>query len=184
MRHYFLFLFFLAALASCGDSRTATESEIRSLMKDWYKKPIRFPSNMTVLRDSSAGQPDPAGSGPKKYRIVHFFTADCDKCVNELSMIKNFLGSMEKIPQMDVMFIASAPADVYVLDAIKKIRFPYPVLHEKEYYSFKSMNRLPLSDGLYNTMLLNDRNEVLLFGAFYDNRKAERLYKKAMEYGL
>ena len=79
------------------------------------------------------------------------------------------------------MFIASAPTKLYVLDAIKKTGFPYPVHYEKQYYSFKNLNKLPLADELYNTMLLNANNEVLLFGAFYDNKKAERLFLKAIE---
>jgi hypothetical protein len=46
------------------------------------------------------------------------------------------------------------------------------------------MNKLPLSEDVYNTMLLNTQQEVILFGAFYDNDKAKKLYSKAIECGL
>lgn len=170
---------------SCRDKCENTQSEIQSLMKDLYKKKINFPTEMEILKDSSVLNSNTVEIKlSKKFTIVHFFTADCDKCVNELLKIQSSLNKIGKDTNVDFMFIASAPTKVYVLDAIKKTHFSYPVYYEKRYYSFKTINKLPLSDELYNTMLLNSKNETILFGAFYDNKKAENLYLKAIECDL
>ena len=188
MKIFVLILFWISSLlVSCKDNCADTKKEIQSLMKDLYKKKISFPTDMQVLIDSSAINTKNTATGTSvlnKFTIVHFFTADCDKCVNELLKIQSSLNKVATDSSIDFMFIASAPTKIYVLDAIKKINFPYPIYYEKHYYSFKTMNKLPLSDDLYNTMLLNNKQEVILFGAFYDNKKAERLYLKAIECGL
>jgi len=172
---------------SCKEDCTGTQKEIQSLMKDWYKKKISFPNATEILMDSTVMNSintNTNNQSSNNFMVVHFFTADCDKCVNELLKIQSSLAKISKDANIDFKFIASAPTKIYVLDAIKKIKFPYPIYYEKHYYSFKTMNKLPLSDDLYNTMLINKSQEVVLFGAFYDNKKAERLFFKAIECGL
>jgi hypothetical protein len=156
-------------------------------MKDLYQKKIEFPVEMEALNEAATAHkivPINANYTNKRFTIVHFFKADCDKCINELSKIQTFLTDKQVMQNTNYVFIASAPTKVYVLDAIKKINFSYPVYYEKEYYSFKSGNDLPLEDELFNTMLLNGDNEVLLFGAFYSNSKAEHLFYKTINCGL
>lgn len=174
-------------LQSCNHSCMENRKEVQALMKHWYKKKINFPADMEILMDSSIlnnKKEHTDISALNKNAIVHFFTADCDKCVNELSRIQSFLNKVAKDTSTEYVFIASAPTKIYVLEAIKKIKFAYPIYYEKHYNSFKIMNKLPLSDDLYNTMLLNNKQEVILFGAFYDNKKAERLFFEAIECGL
>lgn len=172
---------------SCKHNCKSTETEIKSLMKEWYKKKIVFPPDMEFLVDSSFTNPYYLSNNSqlkKQNTIVHFFTADCDKCVNELKTIQTSLAASNEAANISYMFIASAPTKTYVLDAMSKIKFPYPIYYEKRYYSFKTLNKLPLQDDLYNTMLINKNQEVILFGAFYDNKKAERLYLEANKCGL
>lgn len=181
---YILLLLVLGG-TSCRDKCEGTQSEIQALMKDLYKKKITFPTEIEILKDSSVLRSNNVEIRPmKKFTIVHFFTADCDKCVNELLKIQSSLKKIGKESNVDFMFITSAPTKVYVLDAIKKTNFSYPIYYEKRYYSFKTINKLPLADELYNTMLLNSKNETILFGAFYDNNKAENLYLKAIKCDL
>lgn len=185
--NFLILLWSTILLTSCNDDCANTQKEIQTLMKDWYKRKINFPTDMEILTDSSVinSKNEIAKiSFSKKNTILHFFTADCDKCINELSRIQSFLNKEAKDTSFEYVFIASASTKIYVLDAIKKIKFSYPIYYEKQYYSFKTMNKLPLSDDLYNTMLLNNKQELILFGAFYDNKKAERLYFKTMECGL
>lgn len=178
------FLFFLG-LMSCRNECERTQIEIQSLMKDLYKNKITFPAEMEILNSQAVTNDSIVKKQPpKKFTVVHFFTADCDKCVNELLMMQSFLKRIDHVANLDVMFIASAPTKVYVLDAIKETQFPYPVHYEKKYYSFKSMNKLPLEDDLFDTFLMNSKNEVIIFGAFYNNDKAENLFLKSIECGL
>lgn len=181
-----LLLFTLTLSISCmNNDCDSTEREVKQLMKSWYKKKILFPQNMIVLMDESINKEKiPNQSQINNHSIVHFFTADCDKCVNELTMIMTSLKNNPKNSSISYIFIASAPTKKYVLDAIKKTKFPYPIYYEKEYYSFKTINSLPISDDVFDTMLLNSKQEVILFGAFYDNDKAKKLYSKAIDCDL
>lgn len=180
---YFL-LSFLVLSVSCKNECENVQQEAKKMMKNWYKKKIVFPSDMEKLTNSTDNYETGDLSALKRYTIVHFFTADCDKCINELNEIKKSLQNIPENENISHVFIASAPTKIYVSDAIKKTNFPYPIYYESEYYSFKMMNMLPVSDDLYNTMLLNAKHEVLLFGAFYNNKKAETLYSKIIECNL
>lgn len=178
-----LFFSVFTLLISCkNDNCENTQKEVKMIMGQLYKRKINFPANMKVLMDSSIiKEKIPSQPKLKNYTIVHFFTADCDKCVNELKMIQKSLKNNLNNAKISYIFISSAPTPAYVTDAIKKTKFPYPIYYEKEYYSFKIMNALPISDNVYDTMLLNSNQEVILFGAFYDNEKARLLYSKVIE---
>jgi hypothetical protein len=176
-----LILFSLSQL-SCKNSCVKVNQEAQLLMKDLYLKKINFPDQMEKLKDETVSFKQYNDSiDPSKYTIVHFFTADCDKCVNELSKIQKALTSYSKDLDVNFFFIASAPTKIFVKEAINKIHFQYPIYYEKKYFGFKSMNNLPLEDDLYNTMLINNENKVVLFGAFYSNEKAQRLFKSIIE---
>lgn len=176
-------IFFNSCKEDCADS----QKEIKTIMKGWYKKKIILPQDMEVLTNNKLNNDQEIFNKPPKnnnYSIIHFFTADCDKCVNELLMIKASLKTTSNSKNINYIFIASAPTKAFVIDAIKKTDFPYPIYYEKQYYSFKTINKFPVSDDVFDTMLLNSNQEVILFGAFYDNDKAKNLYAKAIECNL
>lgn len=153
------------------------QQETQQIMGTLYKQKIILPKNIEIIKINNTINTDKKG----KFTIVHFFTADCDKCVNELITIKNTLNNTSELKNVNLIFIASAPTKTYLMEAMKKTNFYYPIVYEKEYYSFKRTNNLLISEDVYNTMLLNDKNEVLLFGSFYDNKKANSLYRKIID---
>jgi hypothetical protein len=114
------------------------------------------------------------------HHIVHFFMADCDKCIHELEDIQKFVNDHKESQDMKYLFIVSGPTKKYALDAIQQSGFTLPVYYEKEYFSFKKMNNLPLADRLYNTMLLDKEDQVILFGELFQNNKAEELFFNAI----
>lgn len=179
----FLISLCILFLFSCKENCAKKEAEIKTIMQTRYKKKINFPDNiekLSYLKKSDTAKIENEIPILKKYTIVHFFTADCDKCVNELKLI---VLSIKKNPidkNADYIFIASAPTKKYVLDAIKETKFPYPIY----YYSFKKMNNLPITDEIYNTMILNKNQEVILFGGFYANEKAQKLFNNIVQCGL
>jgi hypothetical protein len=182
MSKLFCFIFCLIFF-SCTDNCDSVKKEVQALMKDKYKKRMIFPDNIEMLTDSSV-----VGGGKdiqkiimsKRVTVFHFFTADCDKCINELSHIKVILKKLPKDTTVAYIFLASSPSKKYLVDAIAKLNFSYPIFYEKKYYSFKNINNLPLSDQLYNTMLLNNQMEVILFGSFFNNQKAKDLFQKVI----
>lgn len=166
---------------SCADTCGDVQYEIKSIMGANYKKEIIFPKEMELVNPAEHPTNGPTG---KKYKIVHFFTADCNKCVNELTHIQSFLRSNHVRDSIDLIFIASGPTKHYVAEAVAKIKFEYPIFYEQQYFSFKLMNDLPLEKEVYNTMILNDKNKVFLFGSYFSNRKAEKLFSKIIQCGL
>lgn len=150
-------------------------------MGDLYKKEIRFPSEVELLNKSGVDSSNWSAINTKEpvYYIVHFFMSDCDKCVNELLAIQEFIKKHNDSSNLKYIFITSGPTRKYAQEAVDKSGFTMPVYYEKTYFSFKKMNNLPLADRLYNTMLLKD-NKVILFGEIFQNKKAEDLFFNAV----
>lgn len=171
----FILLFLL--LHACDS--TCPLKEAQNLMGNWYLKPLIFPDGLRLLnqRLTEKGNNFDIKKGHHNKFILHYFLADCDKCVNELAAIQAYLGqNKEKYNDVSFVFVATGPVDNYVKDAIQKLHFSYPVYFERDYQSFKLINKLPLDDKLYDTMLVDEKNQLLIFGAFYNNLKAEKLY--------
>jgi len=150
----------------------------REFMGHWYKQTIMLPKKLELVNKNGIDQKywneiNLAGS---KYFVLHYFTADCDKCVQELLTAQRFIHTHPQFKNVKFIFIACGPTTAFVADAIHKSGFTLPVYFDKKYFSFKMINNLPLSDMLYDTMLLNDRKQVILFGSVFDNKMAEDLY--------
>jgi len=138
-----------------------------------------YPNDLKLLNadflDTSSATYSPYNT-KGKFSIVHFFTSDCDKCIEELKMIKSYIDRHPISKKLQYIFISSGPTDQYASDAIKTISFNYPVYYEAKYYSFLDLNKLSKVDKLYHTMLVDDQNRLLLFGSLFDNSKAEFYY--------
>jgi hypothetical protein len=174
-----IYCLLLASLASCN-SGGFSEKQLQEVMGSRFRNKIEIPERIELVNpQSQASATSLAGNtGNDRYKIIHFFTADCEKCVEELTKAQVFINTKGKLDKLDYYFIASGPTVTYVRDAIEKSGFSKPVYFEKKYFSFKLLNQLPIDSNQYNTMLLNSRNELLLFGAFFDNEKAQEfLYK-------
>jgi hypothetical protein len=172
---YFLAILFLG-LAGCKQDCNIDAG--KDIMGVWYKKPIHFPEKLELVNTGS-GKNEIDSSiniAIAKFTIIHFFNADCDECVNVLLTAQKFIKQHPVSCNLQYIFIASGPSNVYVRDAIKRSNFSEPVYYEKAYYSFKKLNQLPLADKAYDTMLVNDAGELLLFGGAFGNAKAEDMF--------
>lgn len=154
--------------------------EVKKMMRNFYGRKVEFPDSLLLLNPDAAGDAAfrPLAEKENMFFIVHFFTADCDKCVNELIKADKYLESHSLAREADIIFIASAPTTIFVKEAIKKSGLKYPVYFEKKYFSFLNLNHLPLDDHLYRTMLLDGNKKLLLFGCLFDNKLADQLYRK------
>jgi hypothetical protein len=174
----------IIACFSCKEE-CSDDSSLKIMMGEWYEKPVVF-SEMTKLNNESSKNErfdidiNDLSEGASYY-VVHNFQADCDKCVKELVKIQGYINQHPEIQNVKYIFIASAPTMVYLKEAMEGSNFQFPVFYEEEYSSFKRKNGFPLNDALYNTMLISDKRELLLFGSLFDNRKAEELYLNVFE---
>jgi hypothetical protein len=168
----FLGLFFLS-IAGCKQECDIEAG--KEIMGVWYKQQMRFPERLELVNTQSGEsmQNSTIDITKAKFSIIHFFNADCDECVNVLLTAQKFIKRYPVACNLQYIFIASGPSNVFVRDAIKKSNFSEPVYYEKAYYSFKKLNQFPLTDKAYDTMLINDKGELLLFAGVFNNSKAE-----------
>lgn len=172
-----LVIFFIVfSLSGC---KIEPKQEMKNLMGKWYMKDVLFPQKIKLINKDNAGDQhtDLISLDTNKYYVLHFFTADCDKCLNEVKMAQEFIEKNKDI-NVQYFFIASGPTDLYVSMAVNEAKFKYPVFYEYEYFSFKHLNGFPENDKLYNTMLLNGKHKLLFFGGFFTNPKATALLKR------
>lgn len=179
MKLFFVSCLILAAtLNSCQSS--CSNKTAKKLMGNWYEKKILFDTSIHLINKDKV---DPqyafdiyAPSAP--FYVLQYFQADCDKCLYGLQVAKDYIKKTEKDhPNLRYAFIASGPTNLYVKEAIAKLNFPFPVYFDGVYEGFHKINHFP-DDNLYHTMLLNNKNEVELFGGYYSNSKAADLFSE------
>jgi hypothetical protein len=171
------------AICSFSCNSTCSDKNIEHLMGSYYKKNILFPEKLELLRKAKSNNKsfDKVPIGASELTVIHFFSADCDECVNNLLLAQKFIQKNTNLCNVQYLFIASGPSKYYAENAIKKIHFKYPVYYEHEYFSYKKINALPVSDVLYNTLLINKKGQMLLFGGFFDNDKAYDLFTQIVK---
>jgi hypothetical protein len=172
-------LLLAAVLNSCQSS--CSNDTAKKLMGDWYKKKILFNKNTRLINNEQV-EPryafDIYAPGAAFY-VLHYFQADCDKCIYGLRQASDYINKTEKDhPGLRYAFIASGPTYVYAQEAVAKLNFRFPVYFDSIYQGFPKINHFPEGDVLYHTMLLNNKNEVELFGGYYSNPKAAELFSE------
>ena len=148
-------------------------------MGNLYKKHLDFGTGLHLVNGAAINSSDSfnLSNANTKYYILHYFLADCDKCIDDLIQTKEFIRN-HPLPDTKYVFLADGPTNIYLKRALAKINFPYPVFYETGNFTFKIRNRLKLEDQLYNTMLMDNLGEVILFGSYYQNGKAQDLFEQ------
>jgi hypothetical protein len=169
----------LLTAAGCTSESCQSEKTERELMGSLYKMPLDFGDRLKLINDASLSRADSFSltKANTKYYILHYFLSDCDKCIEELIKAKAII-SRNPLPDTKYVFLANGPTDIYIKQALARESFPYPVYFEPGIFTFKIRNKLKLDDVLYNTMLVNNMGKVLLFGSYYDNKKAQDLFEQ------
>jgi hypothetical protein len=168
----------ILSLCSCG--KECAEKVAEDIMGKWHHQQVKFPEKLELLNENKIADGfkvniDSLANGADFY-IIHYFDANCDKCVHELSMAQQFIESHPARGNVKYIFIADGTHKTWAQQAIDSLHFRYPVYFEKVYTEFKKINKFPLNSSVHNTSLMNNKNELLLLGAFFNNEKAEDLY--------
>lgn len=175
-----LSIIFVSIALCCSCHNDAPLGEAKKTMGKWFKKKIILPKKAVLLNGKYVSENNFVDFNnldrSSKYYIIHYFDAGCDKCINGLTQAQRFIERRSKKEPVKYVFIGSALNDVFAKEAIKSTKFQYPVYFEEPDSSFKRYNHLPLQDPLYNTLLINNKCEVLLFGSVFENKKATEFY--------
>src|ERR1700678_2647930 len=121
-------IIFQVCFNSC--SNKCTDTNERDIMGHWYKRKLLLPGGWELL-DSGAVKPKlliNIDSPNAKFYVLHYFMADCDKCVNELLRAQTFIEkNQNKFPNVKFVFVATGPTSYYIKEAIKKANFEFPL---------------------------------------------------------
>lgn len=167
------FICFIFFAVSCKNS---SKADAQRIMGDWFLKTILFPDKIELVNKALLSKENwYVIPNQKKYTVLHYFMADCDKCIEELAQAQQYIAKKND-PTVDYIFLASGPTRFYVDEAIKKLNFKSPVYFEKEYWAFKTKNNFPLNEKTYDTILLNQKRQIVLFGGVFNNEKAQKLF--------
>jgi hypothetical protein len=178
MKKLIFLVVLLSIFASCKQYNCSGPA-IKKMMGVWYNKQVNFNKGWKLVNKEYSNAPDSfdIAQAGTQYCVVHYFVADCDKCINDLLHVQSFLEKNKgKYPNTSFLFIATGATDIYVRNAIKKSRFQFPLYFEQDFMAFKKINNFPLDDDLSNTLIMNKNGKLLLFGSFYDNEDAQQLY--------
>jgi hypothetical protein len=171
------FLFFCIVNQACVEEKA--ENISRKIMGRWYKREIIIPKSLKLINQSINFNLKDLDKESEWY-VLHYFEGDCDKCVNDLQFAQQFILE-HKNNKLKYIFIGCASTEFFIKEAIKDIKFKFPIYFDKNCNSFKKINNIPVDDPLYNTMLINNKRQIYLFGSIFRNKKAEKLYMQLIE---
>jgi len=170
-------------LSSCA---TNPSEKVKKMMGKYYMMQLRVPKDWTLVNKEYVKPEDLID--PKKptsnFYVLHYFSADCDKCVKQLMVARQFIHeNKKKIPNLKFVFVAGAINDYFIKETIQKLKFEFPMYYDKNYLTFDVSNGIPINnEPLYGTMLINRQNRLVLFGSLFDNEKAEKLYRDIVNF--
>lgn len=180
MTKFFNPLMFVLLLLQCACSKSV-EERTKEIMGELYKKNIKIPADLVLLNPEAVDREYKISlqkESNTNYYVVHYFEADCEKCINELRKAQDFiLKTKDMLPETKFIFIADSPTEIFAKKAIEDLKFQFPVFYEKDYAKYKKINSFPIGNSTYNTALLNEKHQLLLLGSLFNNEKAESLYK-------
>ena len=121
----------------------------------------------------------------KKYentdlQIIHYIdSAECNEC--SMKSLHYWRSTLEDTTFSKVGFFFIVWSDSYqnTQRALHNINFKYPVYMDLN-GCFGNRN-IFLKNKLYNTVLVNKENKIILVGDFHGNNKLEALYRKLIE---
>lgn len=171
---------------SCNNEKKGVETA-KELMQERYMQQIRFTNKMSLAKPHGKFQFPACFSTPwdtsSKYKVIHYIDADCSSCREELLLIQKKI--LQFCPKNAVKFVivSSSLTSSAIEHLMDKNRLQIPIYYDIGYRTFKKINQLPIDDYLYNTMLVSKHNKVVLFGSFFHNEEAEKLFFKIINEG-
>ena len=170
VRSYSILLFgaLVSLILSCnGGNKINVKKELNS----WYGNKISLP-NDSLIRNTRGKYLNPKY---KTIKILTIINGDCSVCVDELKKWKELI---KRVDTSKVGFIFS----VYSSDNLRgfklldrlEIHFDYPYFIDKN-KEFIIKNKFS-ENKLFQTLLLNNNNEVILVGNPTTNKTIHKLY--------
>lgn len=176
IRRYGLYILLLLFSISC---RNSEQEQLKSVIKEWKEKEILFPQSPIFTiegRDTVIYYDKEA-----KFNIlIYADSTGCTSCKLQLSKWKMFISEIDSLSDASVDFLFYVtPKDAKKLSyLIKREHFNFPICIDPK-DSINLLNSFP-KDDRFHTMLLNEKNKVLVIGNPIHNLEIKNLFIKTI----
>jgi hypothetical protein len=165
LRSYILLMLF-QIIISC---RSPQDSENRRIVHEWIGKEIIFPD---LISRSQINK-----STNNNLKIVTRINGNCYPCLSQLNHWKKLIEEISSEYQISFyIFIVADDYEIFNSINEKEIHFDYPFIYDRN-DEFYRINKLPQKSA-FHTMLLTEKNKVILIGNPIGNIALKDLYVK------
>lgn len=173
---YIAWITFLLMLVACQDKQ---REDITSLLREWNGKTVQFPEKMFfTIRGNDTVDYSIEG----KYKILSYVdSTGCTSCKLGLKEWSKYIAQIDSITDGSVKFLffffPKDGTEIYQILRIDKFETPICIDNED---ALNKLNRFP-QDERFQTLLLNESNQVLAMGNPIHNPKVKDLYLKIIQ---
>lgn len=175
MIRYFVALFFIIILYSCGNSK---RENMILLLQEWGQKEIQFPAHPVF---TIQGRDTIKYSLQNKYKVVTYVDSlGCMSCKLHLPEWEKFIQMVDSLHSdaVQFLFFFSSKKTNEIRRILLENRFKYPVCIDGQ-DSINIVNNFPVNANL-QTFLLNQNNKVIAIGNPIHNPKIKELYLRIL----
>lgn len=166
----------LLSLISCIDQNIKErENEIEATVKKFYMKKIIFPDSLFVYNRNTVIIMDSTMIKDRPFKILTFISGECTPCIQKLFEWETFHNELEKFNNVQIFFVIQSVDHEYFIHMFKQeIPYNYLLLFDPDNEFFNN-NKLP-REKLFQTMLLNIENKIIITGNPIYNKELKELY--------
>lgn len=166
----------LLSLIGCIDQNIKErEKEIEATVKKYYMKKIIFPDSLFVYHRDTVIIMDSTMIKDRPFKILAFISGECTPCIQKLFEWVSFHNELEKFNSVQIFFVIQNVDHEYFIQMFKQeIPYKYSLLFDP-HNEFFEINKLP-PEKLFQTMLLNIENKIIITGNPIYNKDLKELY--------
>ena len=170
----------LLLLMGCDDqNKEEQKKKIEATVKNYYKKKIIFPDSLFVYQKDTIRIMDSILLKNKKFKILSFISGKCNPCIQELIEWETFLNEIDKFDNVQIFFVIQSIDHKYFIQMFKQeIPYKYSLVFDPN-NEFLKNNKL-ISGKIFQTMLLNIENKIIITGNPIYSEDLKKLYMRIL----
>lgn len=171
-----LFIFFLTSLFTFYNSNN---KQATKLVNNWKSKRIELPLDSIIFNDQNVvNKPH-----EKDFKILSLINGGCGSCIEDLTRWKSFMRNIDT-SMVGFIFLVYSEDGIISKQEFKNkdslyIKLNYPYYDDLNYELF-SKNNFP-KKRIFQTFLLNKKNEVQIIGNPLISSEISTLYKNTID---
>lgn len=166
----------LVLLIGCNDqTEIPLKEKIDTIVKNYYGKEIIFPDSLCSYHRGAVSMTDSTFLLNMKFKIITFISGECTPCIRKLYEWEAFHQEFEKYSDVQLVFVIQSVNHEYFIQMFQQdIPYKFYLLFDPDNEFFRT-NILP-SEKLFQSMLLDIENKIIITGNPLYNKKLKELY--------